>query len=1212
MQHADKLAWRRRRLLLELLEDRLPLDGDDGVLVGSDAYLTLSFAPDNTDIAGHANTLFSKFDEVANTSVWQEAIRRAFQAWAVHTNADVGLVTDGGQPFGTSGSPRRDSRFGDVRIGAAPLSPDIYAMSVPVSTELTGTWVGDIIFNSDALFEDVDDIFHVALHESGNVFGLSDNTDPLSPLFSPGIPQASSPTPGDIADLQERFGQRADDTNETEDDDDGATRNDTLATATELKLVELDDLSEGSAPSIVYGDIANTSDADFFQIRVPSDYVGPATFTVRTEGISLLTPFVTIYDSDSQLLIQGNSTSTTGDTLVVGVDDVGSSTEFYIEIGTNRRDEFGTGGYSLVATFDADLQVEQAAIDNVADGRFRFLEQEQIADFFEDDDFDDDPLFGNDAHRNDDPASATALETSPGFVEFTRYEAIASIADGTDVDFYQVQSPDVPDGDPNVMAVSVRSIDIGGLVPAVTVLDNQGNAVPFVTLVNGGGDLLIQSTDMADESQYLIRIEAADGDGIFAAGNYELDVVFGNQATELESFATGSLTAGEPYQTQAFFVATTQLFHLALDVGPVPPGTPETAVVAIIVDGEHQEVHRVAAAPGETRSAKSVLLGPGTYGVQIVAVTQHGSPIPDLTYTFLGLAVSDPLAIDPLDTTEDGSFDCPDIPDSYCYPGPFVSDNPYLWSLFLSDLEDDPDINNFLVDVQQSAADTSNTDPGLLIAQLLGDWWFWVWQREGQNGPPLAFNDAYDVPQGETLQVASEFGVLTNDIDPELDPLVAVLADDVPTGLGDLNLHHDGSLTYVPPGPDFTGVITFSYTAYDFNLQSNSNTVTISVRSNAGAYVADRHLFYNHSTFDGHDPSGTAADDDAIASDKVPLIPGSTASLVNYSSYVQGVNGVIVDIAGLSDPESLSTADFTYRAGNDDAPDTWNLAIPPSEIAVRPGEGTGGSDRVTLIWPDGAIRGKWLQITVGATPSTGMLREDVFYFGNAVGESGNSSANAAVSSADVQDVLTHQRGPFQTVDITNRFDFNRDRLVNATDVIIARDYEMSPFDALHLLTLAPAAAAMAAAAVVPSDGIDTRVVVAETAEGVTEGTSYTSTSVAGWTVSPMPGIPRNDGNGQDAFTDSRVRPDILRKIADVRIGFLKHRIHGETNARADSYNDRLPVASAEKHVEHPAGWRVASVVDQLFEAWGRSRNMGARHFTMAAEINAGDDWRPEE
>ena len=55
---------------------------------------------------------------------------------------------------------------------------------------------------------------------------------------------------------------------------------------------------------------------------------------------------------------------------------------------------------------------------------------------------------------------------------------------------------------------------------------------------------------------------------------------------------------------------------------------------------------------------------------------------------------------------------------------------------------------------------------------------------------------------------------------------------------------------------------------------------------------------------------------------------------------------------------------------------------------VRNGAGVGGSDRITLIWPDGAIKNTWLQVVVAAGGAIGLSAADTFYCGNAVGESG--------------------------------------------------------------------------------------------------------------------------------------------------------------------------------------------------------------------------------
>ncbi len=202
-------------------------------------------------------------------------------------------------------------------------------------------------------------------------------------------------------------------------------------------------------------------------------------------------------------------------------------------------------------------------------------------------------------------------------------------------------------------------------------------------------------------------------------------------------------------------------------------------------------------------------------------------------------------------------------------------------------------------------------------------------------------------------------------------------------------------------------------------------------------------LFYNNSSFDGNTPAAGASDDAALAIDKLPYLPGSgRAGTNNVSSYYQGINGLFVDLAG---PHGEITADdFTFKIGNSNAPDTWIAAPSPVSIAVRPGAGVAGSDRVELIWADGAIQNIWLQVTVrgndaagGFDTNTGLAASDVFYFGNRIGDTFVATPDAVLvtNAGDEVGARTHL-GFMQP--ITNVYDFNKDGQVNASDMIIAR------------------------------------------------------------------------------------------------------------------------------------------------------------------------------
>ncbi|MBE3071274.1 MAG: PKD domain-containing protein, partial [Planctomycetes bacterium] len=254
-----------------------------------------------------------------------------------------------------------------------------------------------------------------------------------------------------------------------------------------------------------------------------------------------------------------------------------------------------------------------------------------------------------------------------------------------------------------------------------------------------------------------------------------------------------------------------------------------------------------------------------------------------------------------------------------------------------------------------------------------------------------------------------------------------------------------------------TYVVTLTVTDGDGGTAQDSLTVEV-----GAAEVVGRHVFYNGSAWDGNDAGASAADDAAIATNKTALWEGETAAFANYTSYARGINGVMIDVADLGG--TPDAADFIFTVGNDSAPSTWAPAPAPLSISVRPGAGVGGTDRVTIIWAEGAIRNQWLRVTVLADANGGRLglaRDDVFHFGNAVGETGNSASDALV---DADDEAAARANPafFPPAAITNVYDFDRNRLVNAADQIIARDAAALGY-ALSLISVPEAAPGFAEA-----------------------------------------------------------------------------------------------------------------------------------------------------
>ena len=230
---------------------------------------------------------------------------------------------------------------------------------------------------------------------------------------------------------------------------------------------------------------------------------------------------------------------------------------------------------------------------------------------------------------------------------------------------------------------------------------------------------------------------------------------------------------------------------------------------------------------------------------------------------------------------------------------------------------------------------------------------------------------------------------------------------------------------------------TYGYFAYATDdgtpvLQSQPGTAVGTV---AASGVVGRYVFYNNSSLDGLSPALEAADDRAIAADKVALLPGQTPSFANVTSFSRGLNGFFIDVAGMAPGAVLTPLDFAFnirRAGS--SPAWFSIGDIPA-ITTRPGEGVGGSARITITWPDNLLRNAWVNIVMLPNILTGLSASDVFYFGNLVGDTGG----AGLPRVDAAD-LTRTFAAVSTSDpaMVSRFDINRDGLLNIHDARLVR------------------------------------------------------------------------------------------------------------------------------------------------------------------------------
>jgi hypothetical protein len=167
--------------------------------------------------------------------------------------------------------------------------------------------------------------------------------------------------------------------------------------------------------------------------------------------------------------------------------------------------------------------------------------------------------------------------------------------------------------------------------------------------------------------------------------------------------------------------------------------------------------------------------------------------------------------------------------------------------------------------------------------------------------------------------------------------------------------------------------------------------------------------------------------------------------------------------------------------GANNTPSLWASPLETPTVTVRAGAGTGGSDRVEIIFTAAnSPKNQWLEVIVKGNDTrgsfntnTGLAASDIFFFGNRIGEDGSGTVGQAITSfVDENGAKTHSGA----ATITNVWDFDRSGLVSSVDSLAAR------FNSGTLLKInianPPAAPEAAPAVAVSSKAVENAVITA--------------------------------------------------------------------------------------------------------------------------------------
>jgi hypothetical protein len=253
-------------------------------------------------------------------------------------------------------------------------------------------------------------------------------------------------------------------------------------------------------------------------------------------------------------------------------------------------------------------------------------------------------------------------------------------------------------------------------------------------------------------------------------------------------------------------------------------------------------------------------------------------------------------------------------------------------------------------------------------------------------------------------------------------------------------LHHDPSYLMghpdvaVAPGGGYKLTSWQYHSAGGFTPDIFVEGFTNPFGSPGTSTVTGRHIFYNQSLFDGNNAAIDATNDNAaIATDKSAYIPGAGVAVFgNITSFHRGINGIMVDLSSGGAHAGITACDFIFKVGNNNSPSGWSAAPAPSAISVIADGGGVGVDRVEITWANGDIANEWLEVQVLATAYTGLAATDVHFWGNRIGDTGDTPSPTlfATNSTDASRILANI-GPGKP--ITDLFDVNRDGKADTTD-----------------------------------------------------------------------------------------------------------------------------------------------------------------------------------
>ncbi len=311
--------------------------------------ITFSVAPDGVAWDNGTNNVNATLNGEFGGTSWQRTLATALQTWAASANLNFVPVADGNYGFNTQGANQGDSRFGDIRVAGYGFTTQPIAQTYgPPPNGWTAA--GDVKLNTNYTFGPTGqwDLESVLIHELGHSLGLGESPQPDSDMYEFYSGVRHDLNQYDVEGIQSIYGPRLADSYQS--------RGQAVSTDTAADLTGA--FNSGGLAVVPSLSLRSIGASEYFSVTAPQTSGGMLQVNAVADGISLLSPKVTVIDAATGAMLASTAhPDQYGDTATVYVPGTQPGHKYLIVVTGATQDVFSVGNYTLQAAFTGGTSV---------------------------------------------------------------------------------------------------------------------------------------------------------------------------------------------------------------------------------------------------------------------------------------------------------------------------------------------------------------------------------------------------------------------------------------------------------------------------------------------------------------------------------------------------------------------------------------------------------------------------------------------------------------------------------------------------------------------------------------------------------------------------------------------------------------------------------------------------------------------------------------